>query len=297
MNLKQLHYFCEVVEAGNARIAAEKLFIAPTAISMQVGQLENLLGGLLFDRATRPMTLTALGQYVYPKARELLASAHRLEIESKGFATGKLGWLSIGFTRSSIFSILPEAVRAMHGKSPDVRIELVEILTEDQPASLRSGAIHLGIARTLGTFVQEPDLEYTELFEDPLVAALPIGHPLTNKKLLLATDLEALPFISFPKFANSQYARQVLAVLRDAGARIEVGHEAKEIHTAIGLVAAGLGSTIVGQSVALNSRADIRFVPIADIHARSQVFVVRKADRAHPLTDTFIETLLEQVFK
>ena len=49
MNLRQLRYFCEVVEAGSARLAAERLYVAPTAISMQLAQLEDTLGGRLFD--------------------------------------------------------------------------------------------------------------------------------------------------------------------------------------------------------------------------------------------------------
>ncbi|MEY2952830.1 MAG: hypothetical protein RLZZ401_917, partial [Pseudomonadota bacterium] len=166
--------------------------------------------------------------------------------------------------------------------------------TEEQPASLRSGAIHIGIARTLGAFTHEPDLHYTELFEDPLVAALPVQHPLAHRQSLMAADLEALPFVSFPKVANSHFARQVLAVLQDAGVCLQVSHEAKEIHTALGLVAAGLGVTIVGQSVASNNRADIRFVPIADIHARSKVLAVRKANLANPLADAFLDKLSEQ---
>jgi DNA-binding transcriptional LysR family regulator len=241
------------------------------------------------------MVLTPLGQFVYSKAKDLLSSAYRLEVEAKGIAAGNLGWLGIGFTRSSIFSILPEAVRSMHKALPDVRIELLEVLTEDQPASLRSGAIHIGIARTLGTFIREPDLDYTDLFEDPLVVALPIGHSLANKESLRAVDLEALPFISFPKVASSQYARQVLAVLRDAGASVQVGHEAKEIHTALGLVAAGLGATVVAKSVAANNRADIHFVPIADVQACSQVFAVQKAGLAHPQARAFIDKLRAQV--
>ncbi len=297
MNLKQLRYFCEVVEAGNARLAAQTLFVAPTAISMQIGQLEELIGGPLFDRSSRPMALTALGQFVYPKAKELLSASSRLEFEAKGIAAGNLGWLGIGFTRSSIFSILPEAVRAMQAAFPNVRIDLLEILTEEQPASLRSGAIHLGIARTLGAFTREPDMHYTELFEDPLVAALPIQHPLASRESVLATDLEALPYVSYPKVANSQFARRVLALLQDAGASLQVGHEAKEIHTALGLVAAGLGTTVVGQSVAANNRADIRFVPIADVHARSKVLAVRKGSLAHPLADVFLDKLREQVPK
>jgi LysR family transcriptional regulator, benzoate and cis,cis-muconate-responsive activator of ben and cat genes len=297
MNLKQLKYFCEVVDAGNARIAAEKLFVAPTAISMQISQLESLLGGPLFDRASRPMALTQLGQFVYPKAKDLLFASKRLELEAKGVAAGNLGWLGIGFTRSSIFSILPDAVRAMQAAFPNVRIDLLEILTEEQPASLLSGVIHIGIARTLGTFACESDLHYTELFEDPLVAALPIGHALASKDSLVAKDLEALSFVSYPKTANSYFARQILAILEASGASLHVGHEAKEIHTALGLVAAGLGATIVGQSVAKNNRADIKFIAISDVYARSKVLAVRKANITYPLVDIFLEKLFEQVPK
>ena len=83
MNLRQLRYFCETVDAGHARAAAQRLYVAPTAISMQLAQLEESLGGRLFDRASRPMALTPLGEFVYPKARELLASAARLEREAR----------------------------------------------------------------------------------------------------------------------------------------------------------------------------------------------------------------------
>lgn len=295
MNLRQLRYFCEVVEAGNARAAAERLFVAPTAISMQISQLETLLGGALLDRSSRPMQLTALGEFVYPKARELLLASSRLEFEAKGVAAGTLGWLGIGFTRSTIFSILPEAVRAMQSAYPDVRIELVEILTEEQPEALRSGAIHLGIARSLGAFPRAPDLHYTELFDDPLVAVLPAQHALAARTALVAADLEALPYVSYPKVANAHFSRQVLNCLAQAGARVQVGHEAKEIHTALALVAAGLGTTVVGQSVGANNRPDLRFVAIADLPMRSQVLAVRKDGPANPLVEAFLVKLREQV--
>lgn len=295
MNLKQVRYFCETVDAGNARAAAEKLFVAPTAISMQISQLEALLGGALFDRATRPMGLTPLGQFVYSKGTELLSASGRLEVEAKGMAAGRLGWLGIGFTRSTIFSILPEAVRAMQSALPDVRIDLQEILTEEQPAALRSGAIHLAIARTLGAFTREPDLHYTELFDDPLVAALPAQHPLAAQASLRAAELNALPYVSYPKVANAHFSRQVLNILEQAGAKVQVGHEAKEINTALGLVAAGLGATVVGRSVATNNRGDIRFVPIADLSVGSKVLAVRKAGPVNALVEAFLDKLREQV--
>jgi len=183
----------------------------------------------------------------------------------------------------------------MQSALPDVRIDLEEILTEEQPAALRSGAIHLAIARTLGAFTREPDLHYTELFDDPLVVALPAQHPLAAQASLRAAELNALPYVSYPKVANAHFSRQVLNILEQAGAKVQVGHEAKEINTALGLVAAGLGATVVGRSVATNNRGDIRFVPIADLSVGSKVLAVRKAGPVNALVEAFLDKLREQV--
>lgn len=297
MNLRQLRYFCEVVQAGSARAAAGKLFVAPTAISMQLTQLEEALGGQLLDRTSRPMALTPLGEFVYSKARELLNAATRLEREACGMAAGKFGWLGIGFTRSVIFSVLPEAVRSMQAAFPEVRIDLVEILTEDQPASLRSGAIHLGVARVIGDFSMESDLTYSDLFDDPLVAAVPIQHALATQEMVTASELECLPYITYPGNAGSQFSRQVLSLLAAAGSKPRIGHEAKEIHTALSLVAAGLGTTVVGRSVAINNRTDIRFLPITDITMHCRVIAIRKADSEHLLSESFLGILRGQLKK
>lgn len=294
MNLRQLRYFCEVVEAGSARAAAERLFVAPTAISMQMAQLEEAIGGRLFDRASRPMGLTPLGQFVYPKAKELLSAATRLAEEACGIATGKLGWLSIGFTRSTMFSVLPSAVRAMKAASPNVHIELEEVLTEHQAESLRNGAIHLGLSRVIGEIAREPDLAYTELFDDPLVAAIPAGHEWARRATIEGSALNALPFISYPKQPESEFSKHALALLEAAGARPRVGYEAKEIHTALGLVAAGLGATVVGRSAAINNRSDVLFLPISDLRSSTKVFAVRRADAPHRVADAFMEILREQ---
>jgi LysR family transcriptional regulator, benzoate and cis,cis-muconate-responsive activator of ben and cat genes len=295
LNLKQLRYFCEVVNTGNARSAAEKLFVAPTAISMQLSALEDILGGQLLDRSSRPMALTSLGQFVYPKAQELLGAVERLQREAQGIASGNKGWLSIGFTRSSIFSILPDAVRAMQSAYPDVRIDLAEVLTEHQAERLRSGAIHLGIGRTIGPHIAEADMNYCMLFEDPLVAAVPMDHRLGSELSIRAHELSGLPYISYPGNANSHFSRQVLAILQAAGADPQIGYEAKEIHTALGLVAAGLGCTLVGQSVSQNNRTDIRFLRIADISAQSSVFAIRMQNSMNPLVDVFLDIVRQQV--
>jgi LysR family transcriptional regulator, benzoate and cis,cis-muconate-responsive activator of ben and cat genes len=147
----------------------------------------------------------------------------------------------------------------------------------------------------MGAFVREADLQYTELFDDPLVAAISMQHPLAGRETLAASDLETLPYISYPKDANSHFSRQVLALLDAAGARPQVGYEAKEIHTALGLVAAGLGTTVVGRSVAAHNRTDVRFLPLAGVPTSSKVLAVRKAGASNPLTEAFLEIVRTQV--
>jgi DNA-binding transcriptional LysR family regulator len=292
MNLRQLRYFCEVVDAGSAVHAAERLFVAPTAISMQLAQLEQHLGGELFDRSRRPMELTALGQFFYPRAKELLSQARRLDEEAHGIAAGKRGWLGIGFIRSAIFSVLPTAIRIFREASPDVQLDLVEVLSEYQPTQLREGRIHIGLSRFIGSFVRQPDLDYRVLFEDPFVAALPINHRLAKQASICVADFDEIPFIIYPKDSQSPFGEQMVKMLKATGGHPVVAHEAIEIHTALALVAASLGGTLVGQSIAENNRSDVVFLPVRDLQTGTTVVAVTRSKEANKIVDSFLEILM-----
>lgn len=291
MNLKRLRAFCAIVESGTASAAAEQLHIAPTAISMQIALLEESLGGKLFNRDTRPMRLTTLGEYLYPKAMELLATARQVEKEAQGVASGNLGWLSIGFVRSTLFSVLPSAVRQLREAFPRVRVDLVEMLSEHQAQSIRNGAIHVGLSRQMGAYAREPDMRYVTLMKDPLVAAVPAYHPLAARDAVSPSDLDALPFVCFPKDPFSSFAKQSIEYLRGAGGRPDIGYEAKEIHTALGLVAAGLGVTLVGRTVAQNNRSDVRFLRIDAPPMETDIFALLSLGETPALVEKFLSFL------
>jgi len=291
MNFRQLRYFCEVVDSGTLSRAAERLFVAPTAISMQIGQLEEGLGGDLFDRTVKPMALTALGRFFLPRAKELLADGERLEKETRDLASGRGGWLGIGFVRSLLNSILPSAVRAFRRAHPQVKLDLVEMLSEHQPTHLRSGRIHLGLSRYAQLPEAAPDLRRTVLFEDPFVAAISAQHRLARRKKVSVDELAELPLISYPKDPQSSFAQNVLSILQAAGAQPRVGHEAIEIHTALSLVAAGLGFAVVGASVAERGQSDVVFLPMAGLKARTTVLAVTRSNEESPLVASMLATL------
>jgi DNA-binding transcriptional LysR family regulator len=290
MNLKTMRYFCEVVEAGSAANAAERLFVAPTAISMQLAQLESQLGGELFDRSRRPMALTDLGKFFYPRAKELLQQMSRLDSEARGIASGSGGWLSIGFTRSATFSLLPRAIRRFRAAYPEVQLDLVEALSEYQPAQLRQNRIDVGLSRFIGDFEAPDDLTHAVKLDDPLVAALPIHHPLARRKSLTAAALAEVPFILYPKDPLSPFGQQIVAILKAAGgAEPTVAYGAVEIYTALALVSAGLGATLVGRSIADNKRNDVAFIPVRDIHASTTVVAVTRNNESSKLVAAFLD--------
>ena len=291
MNLRQLRYFCEVVEAGSAAHAAERLHVAPTAISMQLGQLEAHLGGELFDRSRRPMEPTPLGRFFYPRAKELLLQAVRLDDEAKGLATGSHGWLGIAFTRSATFSVLPRAIRQFRAAYPQVQLDLVEALSEYQPAQLRQGRIDIGLSRFIGPCEAPPDLRHAVTLDDPLVAALPLHHRLAGRTSLRAAELADIPFILYPKDPISPFGQQIVAALKAAGAEPAVAYSAVEIYTALSLVAAGLGATLVARSIAENNRTDVVFLPVDDIATSTTVVAVTRADEKSRLVAAFLEML------
>jgi LysR family transcriptional regulator, benzoate and cis,cis-muconate-responsive activator of ben and cat genes len=292
MNFKQVHYFCAVVQHGTLARAAEHLFVAPTAISMQIAQLEQNLGGALFNRAVKPMALTDLGQFFLPRARELLAQNQLLEQQSKDLAAGRAGWLGLGFVRSLMYSILPKAVRMFRAQYPDVRIELVELLSDFQPDQLRSGRIHIGLSRHTSSVPAPPDLRHHLLFDDPFVVAIAADHPLAKKTTIKLADLAALPFILYPKNPASAFAAYLLDIVRAHGIEPQISNEAMdEIHTALGLVAAGMGYTIMGASVAQRGPQDLAFVNIAELTETTKVLAITKALETNPLVEAMLEIL------
>lgn len=291
MNLKQLQYFCEMVSCGSAAVAAKQLFVAPTAISMSVSQLETELGGLLFDRSTRPMPLTALGHFLHPRALELLTQTRRLQDDAKRVATARQGWLGIGFTRSVMLSFLPVAIRRFREGYPDVRLEMVELLSEHQHTQIAAGKIHLGISRYVDPLEAPAGFEVETLFEEPLLAALPSNPDLEKRDVINLSDLRLWPFITYPRDPKTRYAAQILAAAERLGVQLDVQYEAMEIHTALGLVAGGLGFTIVGASVALHARSDVIFKRIEGFKATSTVAATFPENNANEFATAFLKQL------
>lgn len=291
MNFTQLRTFCEIVRRGNGARAAAALFIEPTAVSMQLTQLETELGGKLFDRSYRPMQLTPLGQYLYPRAEDLLAAAMRLEKETKDIAACKRGWLGIGVTRAVMFSLLPRTIRRFRKEYPEVQLELLPLQSAQQPPELLSGRIQVGVSRFRGSFDRVEGLDYVPIRQDPFVVALFKGHPLASRGALKAAELNGMPQIAYPKFP-SHYDENMPALLQDAGIVPSFTYYADDIYIAMGMVACGLGFCLVSRPFSESACNDVAFVALSDVRSVVDVIAVTRKSDKNELTTSFVECLV-----
>ncbi|ARP92457.1 LysR family transcriptional regulator [Bordetella genomosp. 9] len=291
MNLRHLQFFVVLAETRNFTRAAQRLHVAQPALSQQIRALEDRLGAALIDRRTRPLRLTEAGTFFLAEARQILSQYERASSAARDIGEGRRGWLGIGFTRSAMYSVLPPALKQFSRTHPGVELKLYEMLAEEHAAALKEHRIHIGIGRQAEPI---PGCATQVLLQEKLMAVLPADHPLAKRPRLRVQHLAELPFVFYPKHPNARFPRLVESLCRDAGFTPRVAHQAYEIQTAIALVAAGLGVTLVGESVARHGRADVVYLPLSGPSAAALTTLTatwRQEDDSPALAD-FLSVLL-----
>ncbi len=211
MELRQLAYFVAVADEGGFARAAEALHVGQPAVSQQLRRLERELGVVLFDRTTRRVRLTAEGDRLLPEARAVLAAAERtrrLAAELAGAGSLRLG------TSPAPGRRLPALLAALAERAPELRVRLSTVKLADRLASVRSGVLDAALVRDVA---DPPDLELLALWTEPVVVALPAGHPLAAHETVRLSDLGELPVRLADPRANPPFHALVTAAFRAAG--------------------------------------------------------------------------------
>jgi LysR family transcriptional regulator, benzoate and cis,cis-muconate-responsive activator of ben and cat genes len=259
MELRHLRYFTTVAAEGSFSRAAEKLNIAQPPLSRQVQQLEEELGVRLLDRG-RPITLTESGRYFFEQSRQILQRIEDMRAMTKRIAKGLILQFNIGFVASTLYDSLPELIRRFRIIVPGVEVQLVELTTLEQLAALKDGRIDVGFGRLR---FDDEMITRRIIREERLCLAVPVGHPLCGAPGPLRLKHTAgEPLIIYPKSPRPSYADQVMGFYSDAGVEPTIGSEAKELQTALGLVASGGGICVVPASVKRLGRDDVRYIDL-----------------------------------
>ncbi|GAA3470647.1 LysR family transcriptional regulator [Nonomuraea roseola] len=263
MNLQQLRYAVALAEELSFGRAALREGVRQPPFSQQIAKLEEELGVRLFERTTRQVRLTPAGEAFVAEARASLAHAALAVETARRVGRGQTGRLVIGFVGSATNLTLPRVLRRFRARYPGVQVELRELPTAQQAEELRQGLLDVGLLHAPLAGPAAEVLTTQTVSRELLLAALPADHPLASRTSLPATALAGQPFVMFPRRYGPALHDRITSVARTAGFEPDVVQEAVQMQTIVGLVAAGIGVSIVPESVTRLRRRDVAFRPLS----------------------------------
>ncbi|MBP4048300.1 LysR family transcriptional regulator [Chromobacterium violaceum] len=288
MELRHLRYFLAVAEELHFTRAAERLHIGQPPLSQQIQALEAELGAPLFRRHQRKVELTAAGQQLLPRARQILADSAAAAAAVRRAADGETGELRIGFTSSlPLTPILHHSLQHYRQAYPEVRLTLSEMFTAGQFDALERRQLDLGFVRFNGP-TPSPLIRVEELHRDRLLAVVPSAHPLAERKTLPLKLLAGEPLIGYPRESGSGLSDVVRQLALQNGLELKMVQEAGEAITQIGLVAAGVGIAILPSPLECVQIPAVRYVPLSDDGAYLSMGIAARRDDDSPLVANFL---------
>lgn len=281
MELRHLRYFVAVAEELHFGRAAERLHIAQPPLSQQIKGLEEELGVKLFERTRRKVELTHVGRLFLDEARLTLKQAERAKRIAVEAERGVRGCLRIAFVTSASYSILPIVIRRFRQQNPFIDLELKEMIPCSQLKALEGGEIDAGILRPP---VDNKCMVMDTILEEPLVVALPAGHPRAGQKAVGLKSLEEDAFVMFPRQHGPGMNDIIMQACHDAGFVPNISYEPNEMQTILAYVAGGLGIALVPQSLSCFHPGAIVYRPLRGSRVRLELSLLRRtADQSAPL--------------
>src|SRR5579862_3410801 len=242
MELRHLRYFVAVAEEGSLTNAAERrLHTAQPSLSRQIRDLELEVGVPLLERRARGVALTAAGRTFLDHARLAL-----LQVDAAGEAARRAAQpdkraFTIGFLTGQELVWLPETLRILRGEDPDIEITLASQSSPELAGALMRGKVDVAFLRREA---QAPGLAFKFLITEPLVAVLPAGHRLANRKDIRLSDLADEVYVSPTRVAPALKAA-IENYAAKSGITLKPAYDAENISAVLSLVATTGGVTLM----------------------------------------------------
>ncbi|MCG6890683.1 MAG: LysR family transcriptional regulator [Gammaproteobacteria bacterium] len=235
MNLRQLRTLTSILKHGSFAAAGDHIGLSHAAVSVQMNQLETTLAAELFDRSSRPVTLTADGVRIAQLADEVLDKVENLRLEASGAKTS--GAVSIGFIPTCVHHLLPRVLDALRKSFPDLQVSVKSGLSSELAAAVVRRELDFALVTT--PLAEIPELDISAIASEPFYVIGPAGTAVESD----ASLLRSLPYIAFNK--RTWVGQHIAAKLQQRGIHIQAAIEIDSLEAIENLVADGFGVSIV----------------------------------------------------
>jgi|ERR1051326_363013 DNA-binding transcriptional LysR family regulator len=288
MELRHLRYFLAVAESLHFGRAAQQLRIAQPSVSHQIRQLESELQTKLFERSKKHVTLTESGQLFLEESRLILEHADRAALTARTGKRSETGQVRVGFDYWIDWTKLGEAVRRFDKTHPTVHVQLFSMSSAQQIASLHEGRIDVGLVRPP---VTDPRLSSEDLLAESFVLALAENHRLAAHKRIALTSLRDERFITAERESLPTLYDLTYRLFHAAGFMPKVHHEVDYPGMVLGLVATGVGISLVPLSASRIPYAGVRFVRLQRSPPILETTVVWRREDVRPLLSALLQAV------
>ncbi len=282
IDLTSLQLFVAVCELGSIGRAAEREFIAASAVSKRLSDLEATLETPLLYRHTRGVDLTPAGQSLLHHARSVLFSLEKMQAELSEYADGVRGHVRVHASISAIVQFLPEDLGRFTADHPQVKIDLEEHLSSDVVRAVQEGAADLGICNAASAAGHE--LQSLPYRRDELVLIVPRGHVLAKRQRLLFED--TLDFDHVGLHATSSIYLAMREAAAAAGRAIRLRIHVTGLDAMCRMIHNGLGVGVMPRRAfhLMHGVGDLECVALADAWAERSIALVARDFSTLPVT-------------
>ncbi len=286
-SVADLRAFVTVGELQSFAAAARALHLSQPALSRRIAHLESLLDVRLFDRTTRSVELTQLGQRFFAEMRHLLQELDRSVGGLSDAAQLEAGDITVGCVFSAVLHFLPEVIRHFRARYPNVMVRIFEEGADEVLACVKSGEADFAINYT---GMHDPEIEFTPLLQEAFVLACPAGHALARRRFVRWEELADHPYALVSHASRNRVL--IDQALAHVGRRPRPACEVRHISTLIGLVQSGLVVGVVPQLTLPSDRSTVVGVRLDNPQITRTLGRIQRAGRSlSPAAQAFVDML------
>lgn len=291
--ITQLRCFVAVGEELHFGRAAERLNMTQPPLSRQIRLLEHQVGTQLLERTNRVVRFTAAGKAFFPEAARILRMADEAAATARRVAKGEKGSIAIGFTAAFGYGLLPEMVRRLRERVPNVQLTLKEMVTSEQLEALDGGQLDIGLMRP---HPRHGELEMVLLGREALMLAIPQRQAKSWPREPTLASLDGKQLIHYSPYEASYFYHLIQSALDREGVRPDVVDYVPQIHTMLALVDSGIGVALTPETASRLHFDGVLLRKLVMKPARpvEMVFSYRK-DNDNPILGIFRRHVLESL--
>jgi len=288
IELRHMRYFLAVAEELHFRKAAERLFISQPGLSRQIKVLEEALGVVLFERHTRKVVLTKVGEYLKIEfSAQIKMLSHTLE-NAKMLQDGKQGALKIGYVGSAMQEVIPNLLLNFEKKHPNILCSLKEIDNQQQLEALLSFSLDIGFVR----LERVPRaLEIKPILKENFCLVLPKDHEIGESNFKSLRQFKEASFILFDAQYSASYHEKVMQIFDDFGFTPLNSHNTIHSSSIFKLVENKFGISIVPKSLAQKRGHKIKFIELDMIAQKTTLSVIWNKKNTNPILNDVLALL------